>query len=210
MPLDAAVGDQRHAVSRRRRRHSTSACSCGTPKLVVMRVVQPPPGPMPTLTALTPRSTRNRTPSAVATLPATSSTSGKCFLNASIALRHHHRMAVRDVDDDHIDLRLHELRGALEIIAGGANRGADAQPAMRVARGKGQPLLPRDVLGGDQADQRAVLVDQRQLLDLALDHQPLGDVERQLAFARDQRLDRRHPRGHRAFARVRRTARRVR
>ena len=35
-------------------------------------------------------------------------------------------MAVRDVDDDDIDLRLHELRGALEEIAGRADRGADA------------------------------------------------------------------------------------
>ena len=33
-------------------RQSTSACPCGTPKLVVIRVVQPPPGPMPTLIAV--------------------------------------------------------------------------------------------------------------------------------------------------------------
>ena len=46
----------------------------GTPKLVVNRVVQPPPGPMPTFTASTPRSARKATPSAVATLPATTCT----------------------------------------------------------------------------------------------------------------------------------------
>ena len=158
MALDAAVGDQRDTVSPAAgpRRHSYSACSCGTPKLVVRRVVQPPPGPMPTFTALTPRSARNRTPSAVATLPATSSTSGNACLNASIALRHHHRVAVRDVDDDHVDVRLHELGGALDEVAGRADRGADQQAAVRIAGRERQPLLPMNVLGGDQADQRAV------------------------------------------------------
>ena len=61
------------------RRHSTMACNCGTPKLVVRRVVQPPPGPMPTFTALAPRSARKRAPSAVATLPAMTSTTGNRF-----------------------------------------------------------------------------------------------------------------------------------
>ena len=45
----------------------TVAWICGTPKLVVMRVVQPPPGPMPTLTASAPRSARKVAPAAVAT-----------------------------------------------------------------------------------------------------------------------------------------------
>ena len=39
-------------------------------------------------------------------------------------------------------------------------------------------------------------------LTLRSHHQMLGDVERQLAFARDQRLDGRHARRHRAFAGV--------
>ena len=63
---------------------------------------------------------------------------------------------------------LHELGGALEVVAGRADRRADAQPAVRIARRERQPLLAMDVLGGDQADQRAVRVDERQLLDLAL------------------------------------------
>ena len=65
-------------------------------------------------------------------------------------------MAVRDVDDDDVDAGLDQLGGALEIVALGADRRADAQPAVRVARRKRQPLLPEDVLRGDQADQRAV------------------------------------------------------
>ncbi len=56
---------------------------------------------------------------------------------------HHHRVAVRDVDDQHVDARLDQLRGALEVVAGRADRGADAQPALLVARGKRQPPLLR-------------------------------------------------------------------
>ena len=82
----AAVGDERHGrPSASAMRHSTSACTWGTPKLVFRRVVQPPPGPMPTLMPLTPRSARNRAPSAVATLPAISSTSPNRPRNCSIA-----------------------------------------------------------------------------------------------------------------------------
>ena len=65
-------------------------------------------------------------------------------------------MAVRDVDDEHVDARLDQLGGALEIIAFRANRRADAQPPLRVARRQRQPLLLDDVLGGDQPDQHAV------------------------------------------------------
>ena len=44
-------------------------------------------------------------------------------------LRHHHRMAVRDVDDDHVDARADQLGGAFEIVALGADRRADEQAA---------------------------------------------------------------------------------
>ena len=67
----SAINGTRPATARR---VSTSASTCGTPKFVVSRVVQPPPGPMPTLIPLTPRSRRNCTPAAVATFPATIST----------------------------------------------------------------------------------------------------------------------------------------
>ena len=49
---------------------STIAVNCGTPTPATMRVVQIEPGPMPTLIASAPASTRARAPSAVATLPA--------------------------------------------------------------------------------------------------------------------------------------------
>ena len=61
MPPSATSGISSATASR----HSTSACSWGTPKLVVMRVVQPPPGPMPTLIPSAPRSRRKSAPSEV-------------------------------------------------------------------------------------------------------------------------------------------------
>ena len=48
---------------------SKIAVSCGTPTPVTTRVVQIEPGPTPTFTASTPRSTSARAPSRVAMLP---------------------------------------------------------------------------------------------------------------------------------------------
>ena len=89
---------------------------------------------------------RNRAPSAVATLPAISSTSPNRLRNSLDRALHDHRMAVRDVDDEHVHAGLDQLRGALEVIAGRADRGADAQAALRVARGERQPPLLDDIL----------------------------------------------------------------
>src|SRR4029453_15759701 len=150
MPPSAMYGTR----SPMARQHSTRACTCGTPKLVVMRVVQPPPGPMPTLTPSTPRSTRKRAPSAE-------------LLDGA---GHHDGMAVGDVDHDHVDLGPDQLGGALEIVAGGADRGAHAWPALRVSRGERLSPVLADVPGGDEAEQAAIAVDERQLLDLVLDH----------------------------------------
>ena len=107
-----------------------------------MRVVQPPPGPMPTFTALAPRSARNRAPSAVATLPAITSASGNRARTAASARSITDGVAVRDVDDEHVDAGAQQLGRALEIVAARANRRAHAQAAVLVARGKRQAPLP--------------------------------------------------------------------
>ena len=64
---------------------SNTAVSCGTPTPVTTRVVQIEPGPTPTLTASTPRSTSDRAPSRVATFPAISCTSGKDSRTCAVA-----------------------------------------------------------------------------------------------------------------------------
>ena len=63
--------------------------------------------------------------------------------------------------------------GPLQVVAGRADGGADAQPALLVARGERLALLLDQVLGRHEPEQRPRAVDERQLLDLALDHHPL-------------------------------------
>ena len=59
--------------------------------------------------------------------------------------RHHDRVAVRDVDDDDVDAGADELRRAFEVVALGADRGADAKASLFVPRGERQlPLAERD------------------------------------------------------------------
>ncbi len=60
---------------------SIMAVSWGIPTPVTTRVVQMLPGPIPTFTASAPQSIRSLAASAVAMLPATTSTSGKLFLS---------------------------------------------------------------------------------------------------------------------------------
>ena len=74
-PADAAAAAQ-----------SRIAVSCGTPAPVTTRVVQVDPGPTPTLTPSAPAAIRSRVPSAVATFPTISETSGQRGRMASTVL----------------------------------------------------------------------------------------------------------------------------
>jgi hypothetical protein len=64
---------------------SNTAVSWGTPTPVTTRVVQIDPGPTPTFTASTPRSTRACAAARVATFPATSCTSGNISRTMEVA-----------------------------------------------------------------------------------------------------------------------------
>ncbi len=81
-------------------------------------------------------------------------------------LDHAARVAVRRVDDEHVDAGVDERLRALERVGPDADRGADAQPALLVLRRLRELDLLLDVLDRDQAAQPAVAVDDRQLLDL--------------------------------------------
>ncbi len=139
-----------------------------------MRVVQPPPGPMPTLMPSAPRSSRNVAPSRGGDVAGNHLDVAEPLAELRDRALHHDRVAVGDVDDDDVDVRAHELRRALEVVAGGADGGADAQPPLAVARRERHAPLPHEVPRRDEAEQPAVGGHERQLLDLALDHQPLG------------------------------------
>ena len=69
---------------------------------------------------------------------------------------HDQRMAVRDVDDEHVGAGAHDLGRPLEIVAGGAHRRRHAQPAAVVARRKRMAPMLDQILGGDEAEHRAV------------------------------------------------------
>ena len=120
-----------------------------------MRVVQPPPGPMPTLMPSAPRSSRNVAPSrgrdiAGDHLRVAEIASGTPPCARSITTEWPCAMSMTM----HVDAGAEQLGGALEVIAGRANRGADAQPAAAVAGRKRHAPLAHEVTRGDQSDQR--------------------------------------------------------
>src|SRR5437867_1551482 len=111
-------------------------------------------------------------------------------------LRHDHRVAVGNVDDDHIHAGPDQLAGPLEIVAGRPDGGADPQAALRIARRERLPAMLDDVPRGDQSEEPAVGVDEREFLDLAVAHDALGFVDADRALVDDETLGGRHPIGH--------------
>ena len=81
-------------------------------------------------------------------------------------VEHALRVAVRGVDDEHVDVRRDERLGALERVLADADRRADAQPAEAVLAGVRVLDHLLDVLDGDQPLQHVAVVDDEQLLDL--------------------------------------------
>ena len=129
---------------------------------------------MPTLTPLTPRSIRNRDALGGGDVAGDQLDVAELLAERFDRARHHHRVAVGDVDDDDVGAGAQQLGGALEVVALRADRRADPQAAVLVARGEGQLLLLEQILRRDQAEQRAVGVDERQLLDLVRAHHVFG------------------------------------
>ena len=111
------------------------AMICGTPTPVTMRVVQIEPGPMPTLTASAPASTSASAAAPVAMLPPITSTCGKlCLTQRTRSITPSLWPCAVSTTmrvDAGLDQQLDALLGALAD----ADRGADAQLAVRVARG---------------------------------------------------------------------------
>ena len=118
-----------------------------------------------------------RAASAVAMLPAIDLDRDGA-LDLAHHLDHAARVAVRRVDDEHVDAGLDERLRALERVGPDADRGADAQPPLLVLRRLRELDLLLDVLDGDQPAQPAVGVDDRELLDLVAVEDLLGLGER--------------------------------
>ena len=127
------------------------AMICGTPTPATIRVVQMDPGPMPTLTASAPASASARAASPRGDVAADHVDLRIVLLDPAHALDHAGAVAVRGVDDDHVDAGLDQRLDALLGALAHANRGAHAQAAAGVARRIREAGLLGDVLDGDQA-----------------------------------------------------------
>ena len=144
------------------------AVICGTPTPATTRVVQIEPGPMPTLTPSAPWSTSARAPSPVPTLPPMTCDLRVVLLDPLDAVEHALGMAVRGVHHQHVDAGLDQQLDALVGALAHADRGADAQLALRVLAGVRVLGLLEDVLHRDQALQAPLLVDHQHALEAVL------------------------------------------
>ncbi len=111
---------------------------------------------------------------------------------------HHRGVAMRNIDDDNVDLHAQQFRRPLQVIALRADRRTDPQTALRVTRGKGQLALRDEVLRGNQPSQRVVRIQQRKLLDLVRSQHLFGLRQIRLAGMGNQPVARRHSRRDRA------------
>ncbi len=112
-------------------------------------------------------------------------------------LQHVAGMAVRGIDDDHVDARFAQRFDALQRVRAGADRRADPQRTALVFRGARKLGGLLEVLDRDHALQVEVLIDDQHLLDAMLVQQREHLVLRRVLAHGDQPLLRRHDRGHR-------------
>lgn len=77
------------------------------------------------------------------------------------------------VQEEHVDLLLHEGRCALEVVSGGAYGGSHPQPASGVLGRVRLLLIELQVAHGDQTVDSVLFVHERELLDTVLEHRAL-------------------------------------
>ena len=87
------------------------------------------------------------------------------------------RVAVRRVDDEHIDLGVDERRRAFQRVVPDPDRCGDTQPTPLVLRRERVRIALRDVLHGDQALEPPLEIDDRELLDPVAAENRLGLLE---------------------------------
>ena len=110
------------------------------------------------------------------------------LLDHAHAAQHVLRVAVRGVEHDDVDVRVHQLLHSLEHVRADADAGAAQKPSLRILRG--ERVLDRllNVFDRDEADQVVVLIDDRELLFAGGAEDLLCFLERHAFFCRDQVL----------------------
>ena len=106
-------------------------------------------------------------------------------------------MAVRGIDDDHIDTGFGQQLGTLLGAGTDADGCTDQQTAVCVLGGIRMFGRFEDVLDGNQATQLEGIVDDQHALQAVLVHQRLGFLGAAALLHRDQAFARRHDAGHR-------------
>ena len=170
---DAAVGDHRHARPAAAAATSACAVSWGTPTPATTRVVQIEPGPMPTLTASAPASTRAAPPRGGDVAGDDLGGVGQAPDGATLSITPREWPCA-------VSTTITSAPAAISASArsspgrAGADGGTDPQPALLVLAGVGEALRLLDVLDGDQPDQAVAVVDHQQLLDPMLVQEPMA------------------------------------
>ena len=117
-------------------------------------------------------------PSAVATLPASSSISGSLCFHGANCIHHARGVAVRGIDRQHVRFFARHFLRALQKIAGGADRRAHAQASLLVFGGVGEFEFFLDVFYGDQAFEVVILIHHEQFFDAVALQDSFGFFER--------------------------------
>ena len=86
-------------------------------------------------------------------------------------------MAVRRIDDQHVDAGVDEPARALGGVLAAPHRGRHAQAAVLVLVGVGVLAALEDVLDGDEAPEHALGIHHRKLLDPVLGQDALGVIQ---------------------------------
>ena len=103
---------------------------------------------------------------------------GEALLDFADGVEDARGVAVGGVDGEDVDALADQLGGALEVVAGGADGGADAQAALLILGGVGVLQFLLDVLDGDEALEFVVFVDDEEFFDAVLVEDFLGLLER--------------------------------
>src|SRR6185312_15764831 len=127
---------------------SSTAVSCGTPTPVTTRVVQMEPGPTPTFTALTPRSTI-----AGCDVPCDQLYLREHLPHGSRRPEHRFGVSVRGIHHERVHSSRDERGGALAHVAAGTDRRGHAQPSVLILVRRGKLPALVDVLHRDESTQ---------------------------------------------------------
>ena len=108
-------------------------------------------------------------------------------------------MSVSAVDDNEVDVLLNKLFNAVKIAH--ANGRADAQTPLRVATRGGIAIVQIDVANRHKAGELLIIVDEKELLNLALTQNAFRALQVHLAAAAHEPFPRHHARDGIVFLR---------